>query len=597
MILQRLYQLAVREDMLAENAFEEQPVPYVVLIDRQGNYLGVQERRGMVTKKAAKKGAPAKATPDKGRAISVPRPHGNTANQGFARFFVDTLPRLLPVEVDEKDRVKAERSRATFWQQVEQAVLEGQDEALIAVQAFGRQVQSDSNLASRVRAELDAANAGPGDRCTFAWEPDQGRTILERPALRAWYASYFNRLMGEKQESGPRGVCQITGQIVPLPKTHAMKIGGIPGGLPTGVSIVSYDKAAFESYGLEGTANAGIGFDAADGYLRAIVALIGNKLHGNPRTSLRVGQSLFLFWTRMPADTQFMDLFEAEPDQFAHLLKSLHTGAESDAIGDANDFYVLVLSGNSARAIVRDYLESPLPKAKANLRTWFDDLSIADISKEGAGKPSCKFPLWQLAVATALEADQVAPETPVRLVTAALSGGPVCESLLVACLRRLRAEGASGFRAARMGLIKLILLRREVPVTETLDANEQNRAYVYGRLLAIFEQIQYSALGDVNATVVDKFYGTFSAAPALVFSRLYSNAQNHLRKLRGDKPGSFVALDKLLTEVSALLPASPPSSHLSLQDQGRFALGYYHQRARQFEQIADRKAKAAAEAT
>ncbi len=142
-----------------------------------------------------------------------------------------------------------------------------------------------------------------------------------------------------------------------------------------------------------------------------------------------------------------------------------------------------------------------------------------------------------------------------------------------------------------MALIKLILLRRDIPVTDTLDSDERQPAYLYGRLLAVFEQIQYAALGDVNANVVDKFYGTFSSAPSLVFSRLYADAENHLRKLRGEKPGSFVALDKLLTEVSRLLPPSGPKGQLSLQDQGRFALGYYHQRAEQFEQIAERKAK------
>ena len=131
-------------------------------------------------------------------------------------------------------------------------------------------------------------------------------------------------------------------------------------------------------------------------------------------------------------------------------------------------------------------------------------------------------------------------------------------------------------------------------MTETLSLDERHPAYLYGRLLAVFEQIQYSALGDVNANVVDKFYGTFSAAPALIFSRLYANAQNHLRKLRGERPGSFVALDKLLTEVSTLLPAAPPRGQLSLQDQGRFALGYYHQRAKQFEQISENKAARAA---
>src|SRR5262249_61895819 len=105
-------------------------------------------------------------------------------------------------------------------------------------------------------------------------------------------------------------------------------------------------------------------------------------------------------------------------------------------------------------------------------------------------------------------------------------------------------------------LVNLTLLRRNVPVSETLDSDETHPAYVYGRLLAVFEQIQYAALGDVNANVVDKFFGTFGAAPALVFSRLYANAQNHLRKVRGESPAAFVALAKLLTEAAGSLPAA-----------------------------------------
>jgi CRISPR-associated protein Csd1 len=316
--------------------------------------------------------------------------------------------------------------------------------------------------------------------------------------------------------------------------------------------------------------------------------LIGNKLNGNPRTSLRIGSSLFLFWTREPADTtDVMALDTPEPEQVVRLLQSADAGAESLAT-DANVFYLLNLSGNSARAVVRDYLETPLPTVRINLGRWFRDLTIADIRREGAGQPTSLFPLWQLALATALEADRVAPELPARLVRAAVKGDPLPDSVLAVCIARLRAEGDEGFRPARLALIKLTLLRRDVPVTATLNEDDAHPAYVCGRLLAVFEQIQYAALGDVNATVTDKFFGTLSAAPAMVLSRLYVNAQKHLRKVRSDKPGTAVTLEKLLTEVSGKLSAPP--GVLSLRDQGRFALGYYHQKAKRFEEIAARKA-------
>ncbi len=258
---------------------------------------------------------------------------------------------------------------------------------------------------------------------------------------------------------------------------------------------------------------------------------------------------------------------------------------------------MLAVSGNSARVIVRSYLEATLPRLRENLAAWFRDLRIADISKDGAGRPTSLIPLLLLAAATAFDMDQVAPDTPSRLVNAAIHGDPLPDSLLTACLRRLRAEGTKGFHAPRMALIKLCLLRRNIPVTETLDSGSseqpQSPAYICGRLMAVFEQIQYAALGDVNANVTDKFFGTFSAAPAMLLGRLFANARNHLRKLRGDKPGAFKRLDELLTSVSDQLK-EPPKGKLSLHDQGLFALGYYHQRARQFEEIAEHKAAKAA---
>ena len=164
------------------------------------------------------------------------------------------------------------------------------DEALRAVLTFGHNVVEDAALAASVRSDVAQLKPGASDRCTFAWEPDRGKTILERDAVRAWYRRFYEGVTDRKQQAGPVGLCQVTGTVGPMPTTHPIRLSGVPGGLPTGVSIVSYDKAAFESYRLEGTANAGVGYRAADGYGRAANALIGNKLKGSPRTSLRIGR-------------------------------------------------------------------------------------------------------------------------------------------------------------------------------------------------------------------------------------------------------------------------------------------------------------------
>ena len=580
--MNRLYELAARENLLADPAFEEQAVPFVVQVGAGGTFLGIDGERPRPPKKGETRVE---------RKLSIPRPHGSAASQGFARYFADTLARVLPVVFEAKNADKEGRSRKTFWEQIDTAADATNDDALRAIQAFGRQ-REDEAVAESVRQAVEAKGATGAERVTFAYSPDSGPTILDRKAVRDWYATFFRQFTDAKQVGGPVGFCTITGRVGPLPTSHAMALSGVPGGLPTGVKIVSFDKPAFQHYGLDGAANAAIGYEAADGYARGFQWLRGRREH-----HFVVGGTLFLFWTRLPVDLGDMNaLGQADPDQVKKLLEGVGAGKDRAAVEDANDFYLLAVSGNSARVVVRDYLECRLEQVRENIRRWFADLRIADTSKEYGGRPNAAFPLWLLANATALEADRVAPDTHTRLMSAALTGGSLPDSLMLAAVGRLRAEGNDAFRAARMGLIKLCLTRKGVTVTETLNADERHPAYVYGRLLEVFAQIQYAALGDVNANVVDKFYGTFSAAPAMVFGRLVANAQNHLRKVRGEKPGAATALEQRLTEIRQLLTAAPPPPQFSLQDQGRFALGYYHEKARRFEQIAERKAEKTAKA-
>jgi CRISPR-associated protein Csd1 len=600
MILKRLFELAEREQLMAELAFELQPVPYIVKLGPAGEYLGIEERRGMIAPPSKGK-RPAKPKPDKGKELSIPRPHGAATNPGFARYFVDSLPRVLPIS-DEK---KSVASRATFWQQIHDAAADSHDEALAAVAAFGRQLEVEPQLAERLRRDLEQHKTGPSDRCTFAWDPDAGRTILERDTIRHWYRRFFTNLSSEKQEAGPIGLCQVTGKVGPLPKSHPQKLSGIPNGLATGVSLVSYDKDAFESYGLDRAANAGVGHYAADAYLRALTALIGNRLKGNPKTSLKVANVLFLFWTREPSDTDdLMQLDQPTPEEVARLMESAERGRAPTAT-DVNQFYCLGLSGNAARAIVRDYLEAPLPDVRINLGRWFRDLRIADATIDGQGQPTSLFPLWQLASATARDSDDVSPELPPQLLEAALRGDPLPDSVLAACLRRLRAEhGPQQFRPARMGLVKLCLNRfhfqGDSAMTEELDPNRTaDRAYVCGRLLAFLARCQSPKDFGTSAQILERYFGAASTSPRSVFPTLLRLNRHHIAKIRDEMTGFAFNLEAELE--SLLLPLREGTETpdfpaiLSLPEQGRFALGFYHQRADYRRASADRKIREAEE--
>jgi CRISPR-associated protein Csd1 len=592
MILQRLYELAQREKLLDDPAFEELSIPWLVSLGHDGQYLGLLDIRGVTIPPAKKKGAVPKVLKDKGRPLKVPRAIGNTANKGFARFFADTLPRVLPLVVQEKDQAKADARRKTFWKQIEQAAEESGDPALMAVRAFGRRLEE---FAERIRADISNQAPNLTDRVTFAVSESLGLSLLDEAGPRRWYAKHYAAATASKQDTSPMGVCQVTGVLGPTPTSHPTKLQGVPDGMPVGVSLISFDKPAFGHYGLDGARNACLGYEATDGYLRALDALLKNALPDikdrGGRSKLVVGKTAFLFWTREPRDSSFVSLLDDPADDPMSVLRdSAHLGSDAASTLVAEPFYLLALSSNSARAVVRGYLETTLLEAQQNVADWFGDLRIADTSKACAGAVNNKFPLWQLALATALDRGSVAPDTEERLMCAALHGAPLPESVLVACLRRLALEGSRGHYPSRLALIKLILIRKGVFVTDQLDADSRHPAYVHGRLLAVFEQIQYAALGDINANVVDKFYTTMSSAPAMVAGRLQENARKHLRKIRGDKPGLFVTLERRLMEVLGLLDIAPPPQRLSLQDQGLFALGYYHEKAKRLEEAADRRA-------
>ena len=565
MILTRLYEFAEREQLLDELAFECLPVPFVVKIDRHGKYLDIEQRRGKIPIPTKKD--PNKTKPDKGKESLVPKAHGSPANPGFARFLVDTLSRVLPVS----DEPKSVASRKTFWQQIQLAADETGDDALKALCIFHKTAQEGGEVATTISAALEALKPNPGDRCTFSLHDDDGVTILERKAVKDWWRSYYAKFDQERQNAGPVGICQITGKNGPLATSHP-PLPMIPGGLPGGVRVVSNDKDAFLSYNLDASANAAISFRGAEGYTRALTALIQNK---PTRSKITVGQLTFLFWTRKKRDlSSFLSAIEdADPSAVKSLLESPSKGKETLAIDD-NDFYCLTLSGNSARVVVRDYLETPIGSARQNLAEWFRDLRII----EPWGKElTTTFPLWQLALATAFDSDAVTPYVPALFMEAAIKHKPLPDSILANCLKRLSAEGGDGFRATRLGLIKLTLIRKGFIMSEELDPARMTPAYVCGRLMAVFERIQWGALGDVNASIVDRFYGTASTSPGLVYPRLFKSAQQHLGKLQSDKPWMAVNLQKDVEGLCGAIAKLP--GFLTLTEQGEFALGFYHQRA------------------
>jgi CRISPR-associated protein Csd1 len=332
----------------------------------------------------------------------------------------------------------------------------------------------------------------------------------------------------------------------------------------------------------------GIGFRAADGYSRALIALLANKLPDRPKTSFRLGGVVFLFWTRNPKEAfDHESIYAPTPERVAKLLASAVAGKQRYGV-HARDFYCLALSGNAARAIVRSYLELPIAEAQQHLAAWFRDLSVVH---EFTGERENTFGLSSLVEMTVRSGDDPPPDLSNALVTAALTGSPLPQTVLAACLRRIRVEtGPMQFRPARMGLIKLVINRLpgsgEFKMTDALDpaAAQQSPGYACGRLLACLARCQSPRDFGSGAQILERFFGAASSAPRSVFPILLRLNRHHVHKISDEMPGLAFNLERDLEE--RLAPFRKPLGQnpdfpatLSLPEQGRFALGFYHQRA------------------
>jgi CRISPR-associated protein Csd1 len=172
-----------------------------------------------------------------------------------------------------------------------------------------------------------------------------------------------------------------------------------------------------------------------------------------------------------------------------------------------------------------------------------------------------------------------------ELMRSILTGSRYPRSILAQLLTRIRADGH--ISPLRVAMVKAVLKRdfrkgftkEETPMS--LDVENSNEAYLLGRLFAVLERIQHEAIKNANATIADRYFASASTVPYSVFPRLLAGSKNHLSKIRKQKPGYAVNLDKDMTEIIAKLP-SYFSKHLTIDDQGKFTIGYYQQRDKDF---------------
>jgi CRISPR-associated protein Csd1 len=558
-ILAKLKEYADKQMDLPPAMYRAQPVRWFINLNSTGELQGFTPLGG--TGKSDKRGLNL-VVPDLIRTVGIK-----------SKLLVDNGEYVLGIAKDGADGKKVRQRFESFKTLLEACAAATNEPSVDAVRTFLEAWTPDLERVRQLAPGMDS-----GD--TFAFRVDD---VLpsDLPSVQQFWALHTGG-SSDAAAGLETAQCLVTGEVTTVEARMPAKVRGIPGGQTSGTSLVSANAKAFEHYGLENSLTSPISRDAAERFTKAL-----NHLIATQESRLYVGALIYTFWTREKTAFNPWKLLSApKPEDIKLLFSSARTGNEAyGACG--NDFYALALSASGGRAVVRDWLETTIPDAQTNLERYFAAQAIT--TQDGAAVEHHGV----FALVSSLYRDvnkEVTANIPAHFVRAALKGGALPLDILEKAVRRTRAEGdITHPRAAALKLALSTAAKGEafMELTQlTPDPKLEDRdafAYHCGRLLSELEAIQRAALGKINATIVDRYYGSASSTPQSGFAPLLSGVQAHLSKLRKNKTGTFEAKQRALEEILKHFPVKAgvpqfPSS-LTVREQGIFAIGYYHQRA------------------
>lgn len=573
--LERHYHRLAERGEVSSPGWSREKFGFCVVLSRDGEPVAVEDLRNLLGKKPKPADYPVPA--------AVKRTVGITSN-----FLWDKTAYALGRTAGEGKRTAQEH--AAFRGLHLTRLADQSDEGLIALRLFLEKWQPDrlESVPGFVPEMLDA-------NVMFRLDGDR-QYLHERPAARA----LVEMAVGGNEE-GEDIFCLVTGEQSAGERLHPT-IKGVDGAQSSGAQLVSFNLDAFTSLGKTQGANAPTSKGAAFRYGATLNHLL---TRGGPNRLPRpIGDATVVFWAEAgdgQADALFAnwlggDTADDDDSETRKLREQMQAVASAKRISDIlpqidpdTRFHVLGLSPNAARLSVRFWLSDTIDAFAHRLARHHEDLRIEPAPLNWGAAPSIN---RLLANTTALQRDfkNIPPLLAGEVMRAVLSGTRYPQSLLSAVLIRLRAgdSPATGWHAAVIRAVLVRLKRRHPEIPEegetpmSLKRDHDNVGYQLGRLFAVYELAQRAALGRVNATIRDKYFGAASATPASVFPLIVRGGQNHLAKVRKEKPGWASLIERELEEIhSHIEPAAPRSlpRSLSLQDQGEFAIGYYHQRA------------------
>jgi len=531
------------------------PIPFIIVVEKNGDFVSIEDTRdGDGKKKAAKKFI----VP-----LAVKKTSGIAAN-----LLWDAAGYVLGVDL-KKPNKQADQKKA-FIDRIKEL---GDVGDLKPVIAFLEKDNSEALQKETLYQELTKENGN----VSFRYR-GENELICNKPAVK----KVIDGLACKKTHSS---ICLVTGEA-DEPEVLHQSIKGVYGAQSSGANIVSFNLQAFESLYKKQGLNAPVGKDAAFAYTTALNTLLDK----DSKQKLSVGDATVVFWSakKTQFESDFTSIFKEPPkdnpdegtQKIKSLLKSVETGAYMDSEGKEL-FYILGLSPNAARISIRIWRCETVGKFAKNIARYFSDMSIIKHSKEPE-----HYSLWRVLVNVAAQdkSENIPPNIAGEMMAAILDGTPFPVTVLHAALRRIKSDTEYRVKPVRAALIKAYINRyyryhsklNHKELEMSLDKTQSSPSYHLGRLFAALEKIQKEALGDTNTTIRERYYSAASSSPATVFPVLMRLKNHHLAKI--ESKGRVVNLEKLLSEIIGHIDgAAGFPAHLNINDQGYFAIGYYHQ--------------------
>jgi CRISPR-associated protein Csd1 len=616
MILQSLYNYyqILRDDNdlgIAEPGYSHEFVSHALNLSLQGDLLNIVPLYVPVQR--------GKKTVDRPREMNVPERAKRSVNVA-ANFMWDNAVYVLGLtDKEAKDPNYAEKRFEDFCKVNIEILSKVDSPTARAVMAFlqkhnPQKAKGNSDIVRHLEGLMQGYNL------IFQVE---GEEALNDPKIkRAWEDYVFGREAVEMQ-------CLVTGEIEPVERLHP-DIKGVQGAQSKGAKLVSFNLDSFISYGREQGANSPVSRRVASGYGVALNYLLSNQ---NPNRRIHLGDTTTVYWADT-ADKRYASAFyvflnpeyQQEPEQeeqsedtkgkgkrkraketektLGEVAASVQSGKAIDiaalreGLDDSTNFYVLGLAPSAARLSVRFFLTEPFGVFAERIMQHYKDLGI---EKEYPNQPTYISPYRILAECVSPKVtkrdDEVKKSWSLlggAFIRAILTDAPYPEGLYAAIINRVRHDtdetNDEGRRRnvkinyIRAAYIKAHLLRKyrrqsinpyQEALQMSLNESYTNPAYVLGRLFAWLEKAQREALGkNINATIKDRYFTSACATPASVFPTLLRLSHHHIQKAEYGKN-----LDRSIQSMLDMLDAKPFPSRLTLEEQGVFVLGYYHQRA------------------